>query len=214
MSARRGGAALRRSRTFVCVAFAATLLGSAENERSPATLGTEQLYALAPHLAQIVNLAQLDPALAAQLVPETWVDALAAGVLAVDAEEPARAEERDPPRSWPIGPWTSRAALVRSIDALDPRAVASLYRALRPRFAAHCKHRGTSLGDCERAMRRTMARLGDASVHARTQGATSAPVTVTQRELARLGEPVVRSVRRRLRELDRMLFGRARGTRG
>ena len=187
--------------SFVIVGSA---LADSSDERS---LGDEQLYALAPQVVQIVNLAILDPTLAATLVPDPWVDSLAESVLAVEAEVPARFGEPDRPHSWPIGAWSRPAALVASIDSVEPRAVAALYRALRPRFALNCRRRGTTFEKCERAIRVSMSRLSAPSVQARAAGGTTALITATQRELARLGEPVVLAVRDRLQGVGKALWG-------
>jgi len=171
------------------------------------SLGDEQFYALAPQLAQIVNLALLDPVLASSLVPDPWIESLTASALAVEAEVPGRFGDPDRPHSWPIGAWRTPAALVASIDSVEPRAVAALYRALRPRMARHCRQRETSFEKCERAIRVSMSRLSAPSVQARAAGGTATLVTPTQRELARLGEPVVLAVRNRLKGVGKALWG-------
>jgi hypothetical protein len=173
------------------------------------SLGDEQFYALAPQLAQIVNLAILDPVFAATLVPDPWIDSLAESALAVEAEVPAKSGKSDPPQSWPIGAWRTPAALVASIESVEPRAVAALYRALRPRFAMNCRRRGTTFEKCERAVQVSMSRLSAPVVQARAAGGTATSLTPTQRELARLGEPVVLAVRHRLDGVGKALWSRS-----
>jgi len=179
------------------------------DESGRPSLGAEQLFALAPQLAQIVNLAILDPVFAASMVPDPWIDTLAESALAVEAEVPAKAGKSDPPRGWPIGAWPSPGAMVASIESVEPRAVAALYRALRPRFARNCRRRGTTFEKCERAVRVSMSRLSAPAVQARAAGGTATSMTPTQRELARLGEPVVLAVRDRLDGVGKALWGRS-----
>jgi hypothetical protein len=176
-------------------------------EPDPSRSRYEQLYAAVPYVAQIVNLALFDPVLAASLVPDTWIDSLTASTLAVEAEVAVQPSKSDPPLPWPIGPWNNPESLAASIAAVEPRAVASLYGALRPRFAESCRQRDTSPEKCERAIRTSVSRLSAKAVEARAIGGSIAPITPTQQKLARLGEPVVLAVRRQLRGVGRALWG-------
>lgn len=170
-------------------------------------LSDEQLLALAPHAAQVVNVALFDPVMAASLIPEAWIDSLTTGALSLEAEVPARKSEPEPPHAWPIGGWRTPADMVSSIRGVEPRAVAALYRALRPRLAANCKRRASTYEACDRAIRASVSRLSAPSVSARASGETKTPMTETQRELARLSKPVVVALGQRLRGLDAALWG-------
>ncbi len=176
-------------------------------EPGPSPSSYEQLYAAVPYVAQIVNLALFDPVFAASLVPDSWIDSLTASTLAVEAEVAVKPSKSDPPLPWPIGPWNNPESLAASIAAVEPRAVASLYGALRPRFAENCRQRDSSPENCERAIRTSVSRLSAKAVEARAIDGSIAPITPTQQKLARLGEPVVLVVRRQLRGLGRALWG-------
>lgn len=208
-----GGPAPQVARIVLVVAVAIGAVGSV-GARTPddpmetsSSLEQEQLYVLAPYIAQIVNLALFDPVLAANMVPEDWIDSVTENALAVEAEVPIQPGKSDPPHLWPIGPWPSPASLATSIEAFQPVAVASLYDALRPRFAQACKRRGRSLAACEGAIRTSMSRLSDPSVRARAIGKPVKPMTPTQLELARLGEPVVLAVRKQIEVVGKTLWG-------
>ena len=174
-----------------------------------AVLDRQELYAIAPYLVQIVNLSVLDPVLAASMVPEGWIDSLNEGALAVEAEVavPVAAATPDPPVAWPIGPWTDPDALAASISALQPFAVATLYKALEPRFTANCRAREVTPAACRRALRSAVSRMSASVIHARTLGRPVERMTPTQREFARLGEPVVLATRRQLKGLGTALWG-------
>jgi hypothetical protein len=202
---RRAAASLTGILALVC--FTTSASSEAAEPETDETLAEEQLYALAPHAAQIVNLAQLDPVLAARLVPEIWLDSLTTGAIAVEAEVAVEFDQIDPPHTWPIGPWRSPTALVTSIEAVNPGAVASLYRALRPRIAANCRKRKVTAEKCEAAIRSSVERLTDRAVLNRASGEPAPAMTPTQRELARLGEPVVIALRTRLGSLGLSLWG-------
>jgi hypothetical protein len=191
---------------LLLISLIVTCAATAETPKTePGT--DDPLYALAPYVAQVINLALFDPNLAAGLVPDPWIDSLTEGVLKVESEIPIKRAKADAPQTWPLGPWTTPASLAASIDAVQPRAVASLYTALRPRFALQCQKRGTSIDRCEDAMRITIARLSAPSIRARAIGHRTTPVTPTQRALAQLGEPVVVSVNQRLQDVQRALWG-------
>lgn len=144
-----------------------------------------------PRLDELVRLAALDPPTAARLVPASLLDAFVDAVLAAAAEEPALPSRPDPPLEGPIGPWPSPAALAQQVAAADPLAVAALYRAMKPRLAASCRTRGTSLQAFERAMAHAARRLSAPAVVERAAGGTPTPLTPAQRELARLGVPSI-----------------------
>jgi len=170
-------------------------------------MSRDELHAIAPYLAQLVNISMLDPALAASMVPESWIESLLDGALAIEAEVPAAAGAADPPARWPIGPWPSPASLAASIRELQPAAVASLYAALRPRLGVRCRERKLSIEACEGAIRSTVSRLSSKKVAARALGKPVQAITPTQRELARLGEPVVTAARQQLRGVGTTLWG-------
>lgn len=195
----------RRSIPLALLSLITAHFAMAEPSKS-LPLGDEELYALAPYVAQIINLALFDPVLAASLVPDPWIDSVATGALAVEAEVAVKPGKPDSPHPWPIGPWTSPASLAASINAVEPRAVASLYAALRPRLALNCRQRGTSIERCERAMQIAISRLSAPSVRERATRNAAAPITPTQQALARLGEPVVLAIYGRLRGLHTALW--------
>ena len=170
-------------------------------------LDEQTLVALAPYVSQIVNLAQYDPVLAARLVPDDWIESLVEQALSLEAEEPEQLVRKDAPRGWPVGPWASPEALATTIRELRPGAVGALYRSLDARIDAECSRRGRSSRRCEQAMRASVTRLSDAAVLARAEGGPTPPITATQRELARLGRPVVLALRDQCRALGRHVWG-------
>lgn len=174
-------------------------------DAAPTDLG--RLEALAPVLAQIVGLAAADPRLAANLVPDPWLDSLVSGALAVEAESPRSLPGPDAPRRWPIGPWATPASLERLIRAFDPPAVVALYRALTPRLETRCNRREMSFERCDRAIRAAGARLSECRVLDRAAGRIVAPITPTQRELSRLGGRVVGTLRGRIHAVATPIWG-------
>lgn len=183
---------------------------SAASEGSgPAAADTDPLLALAPHFAQILQLAAVDPAFAVTLVPDPWIESLVAGALAVEAEVAVRPPASDPPQHWPIGPWPTPASLAGAIEAVDSGAVIALYRELKPRLAGHCRQRGVSLADCDRALRASGSRLSARSVLERATDGSVSPITPTQRELARLGAPVAIALRNQIQQLGKAVWGTA-----
>lgn len=170
-------------------------------------VGEDRGFDVAPHIAQILQLAAMDPALAVTLIPDTWVDFVVAGALAVEAEVPVRPSEPDPPQQWPIGPWSNPSSLAGAIQAVDSGVVAALYRELKPRIATHCRQRGASLAACDRAMRASGSKLSARSVFERAADSSTSPITPTQRELARLGVPVVTALRDQIQLLGIALWG-------
>jgi len=188
------------------------LVASAASQDDSAPAADQaQLLVLAPFLAKIVQLAAVDPALAVTLVPDPWIDSLVAGALAVEAEVAERPPEADAPQQWPIGPWPTPVSLARAIETLDSTAVAALYRELKPRLAGHCGQRGASLAACDRAMRAAGSKLSARSVLERAADGSTSPITPTQRELARLGVPVVTALRDQIQLLGIALWGPAWG---
>jgi len=167
------------------------------------------LTALAPYLSQLVRLAAVDPNLAATLVPDVWIDSLTDAALAVEAETVETASSRVAAPRWPIGPWASPASMVKTIEGVDPRAVAALYRAIAPRVSQRCRARGASLAICERAMRSAGSRLCARSVLDRANGRSSEAITPTQRQLAGLGPAVVSALRGRIHSVGSGLWGPA-----
>lgn len=173
------------------------------------SLSDEQLRVLMPAIVQALNLASLDPVLAANFIPASWIESLVLGAVAVEAEVPTELEGKYVPRTWPIGPWAHSSSMVATISAVDPAAAAALYRALRPRIKAQCAQLGLTLPECERAIRKSMHRLSDPCVRAGAIGNIKTSMTPTQRELARLGEPVVVALHDQLQTLGKALFGTA-----
>jgi len=171
------------------------------------TANPGQLAVLAPHFAKILQLAAVDPALAVALVPDLWIDSLIAGALAVEAEVAVRPPPSDPPQQWPIGPWPTPISLASAIEAVDASSVVALYEALKPRLAGRCRQRGASLAVCDRAMRASGSTLSNRSVLARAADGSKSPITPTQRELARLGVPVVTALRDQIQLLGIALWG-------
>lgn len=196
---------------------AGSVPAAAEEPRAAAAaaeVDQQGLAELVPFLVQVVNLAVLDPILAASLVPEAWIDSLVEGALEIEAEVPEKPSKPDAPLAWPVGPWLTPDSLVTTIKTARPEAVRSLYRALEPRVAASCRRQAaSSWAACERAMRASVARLSHASVLARSVGGPATPITATQREVARLGEPVVVALRDQCRVLGRSVWGEDWSTR-
>jgi hypothetical protein len=183
------------------------------SQNSSRRLDHEELVMLAPYVVQIVNLANLDPGLASKMVPEPWIDFMLAGAIGVEAEVAERPPETTTPIRWPIGPWPTSATLADTIRAFDPTAVADLYRALRPRMTKRCRRIGSSPKACGHALRATVSRLSAPAVLAHSTGRRAVhPLTATQIELSRLGEPAVVAVRDQLQILGRALWGAPRTT--
>ncbi|MFK7898627.1 MAG: hypothetical protein AB8G23_22530 [Myxococcota bacterium] len=182
---------------------------------SAAGLEGESWEELAPMLMQIVNLSALDPGFAAGMVPGTWVAAAVDGALRVEAEKPespASLSERGaaPAQVWPVGPWSSSAALAASIQAVQPGAVVGLYRALRPRLEAECRLRKVMAEDCERAIKVTASRLSASSVaahSAKPEVLPPTPLTPTQKSVAQLGQPAAEALRKGIRAVGTTLWG-------
>lgn len=190
-----------------------SLVASAEMPQG-STADDDRIAELAPFIVQIVNFAALDPVLAASLVPEDWIESMVGGAAQVEAEVARKPSKIDPPIAWPIGPWTTPESLAATIKAAQPGAVGSLYRALKPRITTSCRKRKSSWANCDRAIRTSVAKLSAAAVLARSIGSTPVvAVTPTQRELARLGPPVVVAVRDQFRVLGKTVWGEAWNTR-
>ena len=171
----------------------------------------DELVSLAPYLAQIVNLAAWDPALAASLVPEPWIDALLSGAIELETEIAERKTHAPAPVQWPIGAWATPVSLAETIRAIDPTTVAALYRALKPRMSERCRRVGSTAKACERALQTSVVRLSAPEIQTRAIGHRSAvPMTATQIGLSGLGEPVVIAVRDQLTILGRTLWGKRR----
>jgi len=168
-----------------------------------------QLELLAPHFAKILQIAAADPALAVAIVPDAWIDSLVAGALAVESEVAVRPPPSDPPQQWPIGPWPTAVSLAGAIGAVDVGSVVALYRELKPRLAVRCRQLGASLASCDRAMRVSGSVLSSRAVLARASDGSVSPITPTQRELARLGVPVVTALRDQIQLLGIALWGPA-----
>jgi hypothetical protein len=151
------------------------------------------LEQVVPALPQIINLALLDPELASQLVPDSWLDSAIESARVVATETPRPRRGPLEPATWPVGPWSSAASLASSIRDLDPAAAAALFGALRPRIARRCALGGAAAGRCELEMRTTLERLGSPVVAARLAGRDADPITETQLEFVRLGHEVVRT---------------------
>jgi hypothetical protein len=158
-----------------------------------------------PQMMQLVRLAALDPGLAASLVPTPWLDLLIDSVRELAAEEATTPKGADAPLGA-VGPWPSPEAFAKSLEALDPVAVAALYRAARPRIAERCRAKGVPLPVFDRALRASGERVAARAVFERASGATPA-LTPTQREIARLGVPAVLVMRRQVIALGTRLWG-------
>ena len=200
--ARSQRAALTRGLALVGTALALAAVGSAEPQETG--FDEAQLYALAP---QILQLAAMDPVLAANLVPDAWIDRVLVGALAIEAEVPAHPASADPPQRWPVGPWSTPDSLATTLRAIDPKSVAALYGALAPRRAARCRQHAKSLVDCDRALRTAASRLVASSVLNRASNGPAEEITATQRQLARYGVPVVVALRDKVRGVGTLLWG-------
>jgi len=184
------------------------LVASASSEVGRATTADpDQLAVLAPHLAKILQIAAVDPALAVAIVPDAWIDSLVAGALAVEAEVAVRPPHSDAPQQWPIGPWPTPVSLAGTIGEVDVGTVVVLYRELKPRLAGRCRQLGASLAACDRALRVSGSKLSSHAVLARATDGSVTPITPTQRELARLGVPVVTALRDQIQLLGIALWG-------
>ena len=155
----------------------------------------------------MANLALYDPDLAARLVPDQVVQAAVIGAILVTSENPQTQLRREALREAPIGPWPTSAALIQSIQTINPEAFGGLYRALGPRFAIHCGVAQPPISDCDGLFRKTVTRLASPAVSARVAGNIAIPVTPTQRELARLGPDVVAAGNAKLEALERVVWG-------
>lgn len=198
----------RRSLEVSCALLTGALVASASASGAGApSIGEDRGFDVAPYVARILDVAAMDPALAAALIPAPWIEFLVAGAFELEAEVAVRPSESDPPQQWPLGPWSDPSSLAGAIQALDSRVVAALYRELKPRLATHCARRGASLSACDRAMRVSGSKLSDHSVLERAADASMSPITPTQRELARLGVSVVTALRDQIQLLGIALWG-------
>lgn len=154
----------------------------------------------------LLNLALLDPGVAASLVPDPWLDAFVLGALEVSAEESSTRLGEDGAPAWPIGPWSSAASLAESIEAVDPRAAGALYGALGSRLDPRCRAAGLSLRACDARIRLALGRLTSPAVAARVGGNVAIPVTRSQRDLARMGPEVVQASTRKLSAIERVVW--------
>lgn len=157
-------------------------------------------------LPQIVNLARLDPAIAASMIPDGWIDEGIESARQVAHEEPRRHPGPLAAPSWPIGPWRSPPEVETSIRTLDPAAAAALYGALEPRIAARCKAKGASFARCEQELRMSLDRLTASAVAQRAAGRDTVAVTDTQLEFARMGTRVVSAGHAKLGALARAIW--------
>jgi hypothetical protein len=158
---------------------------------------------IVPALPQIINLAILDPQLASQLVPDSWLDSAIESARIVAGEKPRAQHGPTAPASWPVGPWSSASSMASSISDLDPAAAAALFRALRPRIAQRCQMSGAVAARCEQEMRVTLERLGSPVVAERLAGRDASPITDSQLEFARLGPQIVHPGRAKIAALHR-----------
>lgn len=170
------------------------------------TLDDATLEKIAPALPQIVNLAVLDPGLASQLVPDSWLDSAIESARLVAREKPRARRGPVAPATWPVGPWSSAGSMATSIRDLDPSAAAALFGALRPRLARRCEVSGAAAERCEQEMRLTLERLGAPVVAARLAGRDADPITDSQLEFARLGPQVVHPGRAKIAALRRAVW--------
>lgn len=164
------------------------------------------LEKIAPALPQIVNLAVLDPGLASQLVPDSWLDTAIESARLVAREKPRAQRGPMEPATWPVGPWSSAGSMATSIRELDPTAAAALFGALRPRLARRCEVSGAAAERCEQEMRVTLERLAAPVVAARLTGRDADPITDSQLEFARLGPQVVHPGRAKIAALRRAVW--------
>lgn len=202
--------------TLVAMLLAAGVIRAAEPTRAldlGSALGVDlplsQLSDLsdpAVALPQIVNLARLDPTLAASMIPDGWIDDGIENARLVAHEEPRRRPGALAAPTWPIGPWQSAGDVERSLHTLDPAAAASLYRALAPRIAARCKAKGASFARCEQELRMGLDRLTAGVVAERAAGRDAVAVTDTQLEFARMGTRVVDAGRAKLGAVARAIW--------
>ncbi len=165
-----------------------------------------ELWQLVPQLIRLSTLASYDPALAAGLIPESWVESAVLGALSISAERAETRLDADEPQSWPLGPWPTQADLVASIDSIPPTAARDLYRALRPRIAQRCRGARLSFEQCEQRFRVAADRLAAPALAARIAGNVAIPITPTQREIVALGPEVVSSFERKLDAVRPLLF--------
>ncbi len=200
------------SATRACALVAATALvafgsPSATRAAEPMTtvLDDATLGQIVPALPPIINLAVLDPVLAASLVPDSWIDSAITSARIVAEEKARPRSEALEPATWPVGPWSSAASLATSVRDLDPKAAAALYGALRPRITRRCVARGAAATRCEQEIQTTLERLGAPVVAARLAGRRSEPITDSQLEFARLGPQVVHVGRAKIEAFRRAL---------
>ncbi|MBK7949839.1 MAG: hypothetical protein IPK00_14080 [Deltaproteobacteria bacterium] len=185
---------------------------SGQSGQSPAasgpalTLDDATLEKIAPALPQIINLAILDPWIASEMVPDSWLDSAIESARLVAQEKPRARPGRMEPATWPVGPWSSAAGMAASIRDLDPNAAAALFGALRPRLARRCEVNGATAARCEQEMRVTLERLGSPVVAARLAGRDADPITDSQLEFARLGPQVVHPGRAKIAALRRAVW--------
>lgn len=170
------------------------------------TLDDATLEKIAPALPQIINLAILDPQIASEMVPDSWLDSAIETARLVAKEKPRARPGRMEPATWPVGPWSSASSMASSIRDLDPAAAAALFGALRPRLARRCEVNGATAARCEQEMRVTLERLGAPVVAARLAGRDSDPITNSQLEFARLGPQVVHPGRAKIAALRRAVW--------
>ena len=169
-------------------------------------LDEEALSQIAPALPQIINLSILDPQLAAEMVPDAWLDSAIESARLVAQEKPRAQLGPMTATAWPVGPWPNAGSMVTSIRDLDPAAAAALFGALRPRLARRCVVSGAVVGRCEQEMRVTLERLGAPVVTARLAGRDAEPITDSQLEFARLGPQVVAVGREKIQALHRAVW--------
>lgn len=208
------GNPLRRCRAIAAtsLALAATawvpLHGVLAVEPPPSLLlgGDLSLADPAVALPQIVNLARLDPDLAASMIPDGWIDDGIEGAQRVAHEEPRRHPGTLASPTWPIGPWNSARDVETSIRTLDPTAAAALYDALEPRIAARCRTRGASFARCEQEFRMSLERLSARAIADRAAGREAVALTDTQLEFARMGPRVVAAGRAKLEAVARAVW--------
>lgn len=207
----RGARFVTFARVLAAVASIALAPPTAARAAAPTTttLDDATLAQIVPALPPIINLAVLDPALAASLVPDAWLDSAIESARIVAAEKASRRSEPLVPATWPVGPWSSAGSLASSVRDLDPTAAAALYRALRPRIARRCTARGAAVAaSCEEQIQTTLERLGAPVVAARLAGRKTEPITDSQLEFARLGPQVVHAGRAKIEAFRRALGGR------
>lgn len=170
------------------------------------TLDDATLEKIAPALPQIINLAILDPQIASEMVPDSWLDSAIESARLVAKEKPRAQPGRMEPATWPVGPWSSASSMASSIRDLDPTAAAALFGALRPRLARRCEVNGATAARCEQEMRVMLERLASPVVAARLAGRDADPITDSQLEFARLGPQVVHPGRAKIAALRRAVW--------